>query len=242
MILEKVKENNIIKAPKSFIKLLKFYRIFGYSFSGVNFESNETKLTKIKRFLLIFYNVLAILLLIGLQIFSTYYTSVEFNNLRIKKVMKTVFATNRLMSYSEIIVGYIISLIRGRQILKIFDEEEFGAIDRNTRKVNKISILLTIVIIIIGTSFGTILNSKLNPYIESVGTLMDGVSIKRILILILSFTFTIFYFNGALLLSIFYYYTTSLIITQINELESGITKSFHINKHALKLYRNYTVF
>jgi len=139
--------------------------------------------------------------------------------------MKTVFAMNRLMSYSEIIVGYIISLIRGRQILKIFDEEEFGAKDRNTRKVNKILILLIIFLIIIGTFYGIILNTRINPYTESMGTLMDGVTTQRILTLIAFLLVSIFYFNGTLLLSIFYYFLTSLIVIQINELDSGIAKA-----------------
>ncbi len=38
--------------PKSLIKLIKFYRFFGFSFLGISSEDNDKKWSKIKRCLL----------------------------------------------------------------------------------------------------------------------------------------------------------------------------------------------
>jgi len=144
--------------------------------------------------------------------------------MELKKVIKGLFVVNRLISWAEIIVGYIILLIKGKKLQDFYNTEEFGAIDRNTRKVNKTLILLTIFLIMIGIASAILVNITLRENVQMVGIQINGVSIGLILILIASTIAIIFYLNGLLLLPVCFYYSTSLIITQINELNSGMIK------------------
>jgi len=142
----------------------------------------------------------------------------------VKKVIKGLFLFNRLIICAEIIVGYIMSLIRSKRLLDFYNTKEFGAIDCDTRKANKIIILLMIVLIVIGTTTTIVVNTKMTPRQQLLETLIIKELIKRILILIVSFLGGVLYLNGLLVLPIRFYYTTSLIITQINELNSGMIK------------------
>jgi hypothetical protein len=207
------------KYPKSLIKLIKFYRIFGFSFLGISSDGNEKKWSKIKRYLLMAYNLVVIFVTISFQIYITTDISAEQEKIGMKKVMKGVFLVSRLITCSDIIFGYLLSLIKGKKFLKFLSNEEFCAIDCNTRNANKIIGSLIIGLAIMGAFFITIFVTSRIIFPESIQTLNQVVFI----IMKLFFT-TTFYFNGLFLIPVFYYCITSLFISQINELNSGLSK------------------
>jgi hypothetical protein len=124
--------------PKSLIKIIKFYRFFGSSFLDNSSEDNEKKWSKIKRYLLMAYNLVVIFVMISLQIYITPRIFEELQKFGMKKVMKGVFLAGRFIAISDIIFGYLLPLIKGKQFLKFLSNEEFCAIDCNTRNANKI--------------------------------------------------------------------------------------------------------
>jgi hypothetical protein len=70
-----------------------------------------------------------------------------------KKVMKGVFLVSRFITCSDIIFGYLLPLIKGKQFLKFLSNEEFCAIDCNTRNANKIVGSLIIGLVMTATFF-----------------------------------------------------------------------------------------
>jgi hypothetical protein len=137
------------------MKLIKFYRIFGFSFTGISSEGNEKRWSKIKRYLLMAYNLVVIFIMISLQIFITPGIFEEQQKSGMKKIMKGVFLVSRLITSADIIFGYLISLIKGKQFLKFLSNEELCAIDRNTRNANKIIGSLIIGLAMVATFFIT---------------------------------------------------------------------------------------
>jgi hypothetical protein len=100
------------KYPKSLMKVIKFYQFFGYSFLCISSEDNEKKWSKIKRYLLMAYNLMIIFLMISLQIYLTPGIFEDQQNFGMKKVMKGVFLVSRLIICSEIIFSYFLSLVK----------------------------------------------------------------------------------------------------------------------------------
>jgi hypothetical protein len=182
-------------------------------------EDNEKKWSKIKRYLLMAYNLVVIFVMISFQIYITTDISAEQEKIGMKKVMKGVYLMSRLTTCSDIIFGYLLSLIKGKKFLKFLSNEEFCAIDCNTRNANKIIGSLIIGLAIMGAFFITIFVTSRIIFPESIQTLNQVVFI----IMKLFFT-TTFYFNGLFLIPVFYYCITSLFISQINELNSGLSK------------------
>src|SRR5579871_2044914 len=143
------------KYPKSLMKLIQFYHFFGFSFMGISSEDNEKKWSKIKRYLLMAYNLVVIFVMICLQIYITPSIFEIQQKYGMKKVMKGVFLVSRFITCSDIIFGYLLPLIKGKQFLKFLSNEEFCAIDRNTRNANKIIGSLIIGLAIMGGFFIT---------------------------------------------------------------------------------------
>jgi hypothetical protein len=181
------------KYPKSLMKLIKFYRLFGFSFSGISSEGNEKKWSKIKRYLLMAYNLVVIFVMISVLIYSTPRIFEEQQKFGVKKVMKGVFLVSRLISWSDVIFGYLLPLIKGKQFLKFLSNEELCAIDCNTRIANN--------------------------YLIS-----DPKSRSIVSVIFRTFFVTFCYFNGVFVIPVFYYCITFLFISQINELNSGLSK------------------
>jgi hypothetical protein len=206
------------KYPKSLTKLIKFYRIFGFSFLGIISEGNDKKWSKIKRYLLMAYNLVVIFVMISSQIYITPRIFEEQQKYGMKKVMKGVFLMSRLITCSDIIFGYLLSLIKGKKFLKFLSNEELCAIDCNSRKANKIIGSLIIWLAMTGILFFIYLRSE-NIYFESVQT-----SYRIVFKILISLLMAFYYFNGLFLIPVFYYCITSLFISQINELNSGVSK------------------
>ncbi len=206
------------KYPKSLIKLIKFYRFFGFSFSGICFEDNEKKWSKIKRYLLMAYNLVIIFVVISLQIYITPGIFEEQQKLGMKKVMKGVFLVSRLITISDVIFGYLFSLTKSKQFLKFLSNEEFCAIDCKTRNANKIIGSLIIELVMMATIFIIVFETSENIVFELVQTSY------RIVFIILSSLLTFYYFNGVSLIPVFYYCITSLFISQINKINSDLSK------------------
>jgi hypothetical protein len=207
------------KYPKSVMKMIKFYGFFGFSFLGISSEDNEKKWSKIKSNLLMAYNLVVIFVMISHQIYITPGIFEEQQKLGIKKVMKGVFRASRLISCVDIIFGYLLPLIIGKQFLKFLNNEEFCAIDRNIRNVNKIIGLLIIGLVMMATFFIIYLETPENIFFESIEK-----SYRIVIIVLVSSLSAIYYFNGFFLTPVFYYCITSLFISQINELKSGLSK------------------
>jgi hypothetical protein len=207
------------KYPKSLMKLIQFYRFLGFSFLGNSSEDNEKKWSKIKRYLLMAYNLVVIFLMIGFQINVTPKIFAEQQKFGMKKVMKGVFLVSRLITSFDFIFGYLLSLIKGKKFLKFLNNEEFCAIDCNTRNANKIVSSLIIGSAMIATLFITYFMTSENIFFGS------AQKSHRIVFIILRSLLTAFYyFNGLFLMPVLYYCITSLFITQINKLNSGLSK------------------
>jgi hypothetical protein len=204
--------------PESVMKMIKFYGFFGFSFLGISSEDNEKKWSKIKSNFLMAYNLVVIFVMISLQIYITPAIFEEQQKSEMKKVMKGVFLAGRLISCVDIIFGYLLPLIIGKQFLKFLNNEEFCAIDRNTRNVNKIIGSLIIGLAMMTTFFIIYLETSENNFSESIE------KSYRIVIIVLMSSLSAIYFNGLFLIPVFYYCITSLFISQINELNSGLSK------------------
>jgi hypothetical protein len=205
--------------PKSLIKIIKFYRFFGFSFLDISSENNEKKWSKIKRYLLMAYNLVVIFVLISLQIYNAPHIFEELQNLGMKKVMKGVFLAGRLITNSDIIFGYLLPLIKGKKFLKFLSNEEFCAIDCKTRNANKIIGSLIIGLAMIATFFIIHLGTSVNIFSESVE------KSYRIVFKMLSLSLmALYYFNGLFLIPVLYYCITCLFISQINKINSGLSK------------------
>jgi hypothetical protein len=200
------------------MKLIKFYRIFGFSFTGISSEGNEKKWSKIKRYLLMAYNLVVIFLMISLQIYITPGILEEQQKSGMKKVMKGVFLASRLITSADIIFGYLISLIKGKQFLKFLSNEELCAIDRNTRNANKIIGSLIIGLAMVATFFITFSVISEKNFFDSL-----QISYRIVWMISTSLLMAFYYFNGLFLIPGFYYCITYLFISQINELNSGLS-------------------
>jgi hypothetical protein len=204
------------KYPKSLMKLIQFYHFFGFSFLGNSSEDNEKNWSKIKRYLLMAYNLVVIFLMISFQIYITQNILAEQQTFGMKKVMKGAFLVSRFITCSDIIFGYLLPLIKRKQFIKFLNNEEFCAIDCNTRNANKIVGSLIIGLAIVGVFF---IIFYVIMSLESIQTSNQMIfTIIRILFM------TIFYFNGFFLIPVFYYCITSLFISRINELNSSLSK------------------
>jgi hypothetical protein len=221
MFVNQVYDNNKggPKYPKSLMKLIKFYRLFGFSFLAISSEDNEKKWSKIKRYFLMAYNLVVIFVIISLQIYITPHIYEEQQKFRIKKFTKEVFLVSRLITWFDIIFGYLLSLIKGKKFLKFLSNEEFCAIDCNTRNANKIIGSLIIGLSMIATAFTTYMVTTENNFLES-----NRKSHRIVSVILRSLFMSFYYFNGFFLMPVLYYCITSLIITQINELNSGLSK------------------
>jgi hypothetical protein len=207
--------------PKSLMKLVKFYRIFGFSFLGISSEDNEKRWSKIKRYLLMAYNLVVIFIMISAQIFITPDILEEQRQLGMKKIMKGVFLASRLITSADIIFGYLISLIKGKQFLKFLSNEELCAIDRNTRYANKIIGSLITGLAMMTTVFiiFSVIKLSENGFYDSL-----QISYRIFLMILTSLLIAFYYYNGLFLIPVFYYCITSLFISQLNELNSGLSK------------------
>jgi hypothetical protein len=205
--------------PKSLIKIIKFYRFFGFSFLDNSSEDNEKKWSKIKRYLLMAHNLVVIFVMISLQIYIAPYIFEELQKSGMKKVMKGVFIAGRLIAISEIIFGYLLPLIKGKQFLKFLSNEEFCSIDCKTRNANKIIGSLIIALAMIATFFTIYLGISENIFSESAEKSYIIVSI-----ILTALLMAFYYFNGLFLIPVLYYCITCLFISQINKINSGLSK------------------
>jgi hypothetical protein len=165
------------------------------------------------------YNLVVIFGIISFQIYVTPVIFEEQKKLGMKKVMKGVFLVSRFITCSDIIFGYLLPLIKGKQFLKFLSNEEFCAIDCNTRNANKIVGSLIIGLAMMATIFITYFVTSENIFFGSAQK-----SHKIVDIILKSLFVSFYYINGLFLMPVLYYCITSLIITQINKLNSGLSK------------------
>jgi hypothetical protein len=64
------------------------------------------------------YNLVVIFVMISFQIYITPHIFEEQKKSGMKKIMKGVFLVSRLITISDIIFGYLLSLIKDKQFLK----------------------------------------------------------------------------------------------------------------------------
>jgi hypothetical protein len=157
--------------------------------------------------------------MISFQINITQHILAEQQKIGMKKVMKGVFLVSRFITCSDVIFGYLLPLIKGKQFLKFLNNEEFCAIDCNTRNANKIVGSLIIGLAIMGGFLTTFYVTSRIIFLGSI-----QASNQMIFSIIKLLFMTTFYFNGFFLIPVFYYCITSLFISQINELNSGLSK------------------
>jgi hypothetical protein len=157
--------------------------------------------------------------MIGLQIYISRGIFEEQQKLGMKKVMKGVFLVSRLITWFDIIFGYLLSLIKGKKFLKFLSNEELCAIDCYTINANKIIGSLIIGSVMMATLFISYAITSENSTFESV-----QISYRIVFTILSSLLMAFYFFNGVFLIPVFYYCITSLFITQINELNFGLSK------------------
>jgi hypothetical protein len=92
MIVIKPKMRRInTKYPKSLMKIIKFFRLFGFSFVETDHEKNKSYLYYLKKYLMIFYNFSIIIFFVGTQIVVFPKMNEVFNIFNSKPVMNAVF-------------------------------------------------------------------------------------------------------------------------------------------------------
>jgi len=220
------KSTELNRFPKSFMRIIQFYRFFGFSFIESNNQKNKKFCSKLKEFLMIGYNISIIFCFISLNIYSVPITDQQLSKHEFKPLMKALFyATNILISV-DLISGYILSLIRGKKLFMLMKTEDVCAIDINT-KLAKILIISKVILFIVMMciSSSLIMNSLLNQNKEDY---------KVIYLFLLGFFVIPFYLNGVLIMTVIYIYSTWIITSQINNLKNNISRG----NQNLKIYLN----
>ncbi len=215
---------NETQYPNSLIRIIKFFRIFGFSFIETYDGINKSLFYYFKKYLMIFYNLLVIILFLGIQLSSFPKMNESYNIFKSKAVMNALFFISSGTILVDFTQGYILSLIRGSKLLNLLKTRDICNDDRNTKFANKIIAFNVLNMSIIG--YFNIYSCATFPLEQIIGSKVGRVS------LILSLILAIFiYFGGVLMQPFIYGYIIQVISTQINNLNTyfrtGIEPKIH---------------
>jgi hypothetical protein len=202
------------KFPKSFMRIIKFYRIWGFSFIEPNNEKNKKLSLKIKQCLFIIHNVLVI----SLAIISEYMSSPESNQIfdmvSSKPLMRSLYYVSTGLSYGDMISAFILSLLRGNKLIILLKTEDVLIVDTNTKRANMLIITKMIIASIISIIC-------LYLWIETLEK--NIIEFTRILYLTFGFFSTLMCMIGLFVLPVIYCYAIWIITSQINNLKNNIS-------------------
>jgi hypothetical protein len=209
------------KYPKSLMKIIKFFRLFGFSFVETDDDKNKSYLFYLKKYLMIFYNFSIIVLFTSIQIAIFPKTNQVFNILSSKPVMNAVFFLSGFVYCVDFISGYILSLTRSKKLLMLLKTEDICYVDCSPKLANKLIAFVTFNMLVFGSM--SIYFSLIIP----VEDYMDS-QIGRILQIITSIIFNVICFGGIFMSPIIYVYICWIIYTQINNFKIKIITSIQV--------------
>jgi len=204
------------KCPKSFMRIIKFYRIFGFSFIESNNNKNKKLFSKITDFFLIIYNVINIIFVLIDEYFSSPYTNKLFDKLSSKPLMRALYYVSICLMCVDLISVFILSLLRSKKLIRLLKTEEVLTIDSNTKRANVLitskMIIMTIISIIISYLWTDL-------YCDQ-----NTKGFIRFSIFIFGFCSCFIYMIGFFVLPVIYCYVIWIITSQINNLKNNISE------------------
>jgi len=204
------------KFPKSFMRIIKFYRVWGFSFFEPNNEKNKKLSFKLKQFLFIIHNVLVIFSAIICEYISSPESNQIFDILSSKPLMRSLYYVSTVLSYVDMISAFILSLLRGKKLIILLKTEDVLIFDTNTKRANMLIISKIIIISII---------SIICSYLWVSTTLgKNTTGFIRFLYLILAFYLNFILLIGVFVLPVIYSYMIWIIYSQIINLKNNISE------------------
>jgi hypothetical protein len=209
---KKIKENNKT-IPKSLRRIVRYYRFFGFSFSGFNLEKKPK--TCCNRYSIIV-NIFMIILFFG----EVVNISVEDPIQTPKPILKLVLVIGSCIISVDLFVSLCFSLKSGGKLIELLDDEETHVIDNNLKIANRILGSFFLITLMLNILSFTV--SALDPISRGFYT-----STSPFFIIIgftgSSFILTIL-FNISWYFSVIYVYITIIIRKQIQLLEDEVSK------------------
>jgi len=216
------------KLPKSFIRIINFYRICGFAFIEPNNNKNNGLFSKIKNYFLIIYNILSIVNLIINEYFTTPDTNQLFDNLSSKPLMRAIYFMSNCLIYVDVVSAFILSLLRSKKLMTLLKTEDVLIVDTNMKRAN---MLITSKIIIM--SIMSIICCYL-WFDLSLGKNTKGFT-KFLYSIYWSYTLLIFMI-GIIIIPVIYCYMIWIITSQINNLKNNISGNLILSKSKLSFF------
>jgi hypothetical protein len=210
---KKIKENNKT-IPKSLRRIVRFYRFFGFSFSGFNVEKKPK--TCCNRFSIIVNIYLIILCFFG----GVVNRLVEDPIQTPKPILKLVLVIGMCIISIDLFASFCFSLKSGGKLIELLDDEETHIIDNNLKIANRILgsfFLITLMLNILSFILFALdpiwreSYTSISPFFIIIGFVV--LSLPLIAILNISWYF-----------SVIYVYITIMIRKQIQLLEDEVSK------------------
>jgi hypothetical protein len=202
--------------PKSLKRIVRFYRFFGFSFSGFNLEKKPKTYCN---YFSITVNIFAIIA----SLMSGILYNIRANPLGSKEeapktVLKAVLIIGNFIINIDSFASFCFSLKSGGKLIQLLDNEETHAIDNNFKIANRIFgsfFLLTLLLNILSFFLLALdrnwrLFATMNPLMATIGTL--GLTISLLFLLNISWYF-----------SVIYVYITIIMRKQIQLLEDKVS-------------------
>jgi hypothetical protein len=209
------------KYSKSLMKMIKFFRLFGFSFVATDDEKNKSYLYYLKKYLMIFYNFSIIIFFTSIQIVIFPKIYQVYNIFNSKPVMNAVFFLSTFMGFVDFMSGYILTLTKSKKLLMLLKTEDICYVDCSPKLANKL-IAFVIFNLLVFESM-SIFFSLTIPY----KVYMDS-QIGRILQIIASNILNVICFGGIFMSPIIYVYICWIIYTQINNFKIKIITSIQV--------------
>jgi len=204
------------KLPKSFMKIIKFYRIFGFSFIEPNTDKNKKFFSKIKDYFLIIFNILSIIYVIIDEYLGSPESSQMFDNLSSKTLMRGLYYVGVCLRCVDLISAFILSLLRSKKLIILLKTEDVLIIDTNTKRANML-IISKIIIMSIIAIICSYLWIDLSWYRNTTG-------FNRLIYFIFGFYSMLMIAIGLFVLPVIYCYIIWIITSQINNLKNNISR------------------
>jgi hypothetical protein len=196
VVAKKILESNK-SIPKSLKRIVRFYRFFGFSFSGFNLEKKPKTCCN---FYSIILNIFMIIIsLMGVILYNIWINSLESREEAPKAVLKVILIIGNFIINIDSFASFCFSLKSGGKLIQLLDNEETHAIDNNFSIANRIFgpfFLLTLLLNILSLFLLTLdrnwrLIATINPLMATIGFLSFTISLT--LLLNISWYFSVIY-------------------------------------------------
>jgi hypothetical protein len=229
VVAKKIFESNK-SIPKSLKRIVRFYRFFGFSFSGFNLEK---KPKTYYNFYLIILNIFAIIgSILSVILYNIVTDPSESREEAPKTVLKVVLIIGNFIINIDSFASFCFSLKSGGKLIRLLDNEETHAIDNSLKIANRIlgSFFLLTLLLVILSFFLLALDRRwrlfvtTDPLMTTIATLCLTIPLTLLL-------------NNSWYFSVIYVYITIIMRKQIQLLEdevasgkgSTVDKNFNSN-------------